>query len=279
MLQKAIEDNIVDEPKLSELDFWEKTYHESRLSQRYLPNPRWRLGHYELDSVFRKFLPQSPGLRLLELGCGGSVWLPYFCREFKYEVAGVDYSLTGAQQARVNLSRAGCEGVIINSDFLHLESDFTGQFDIIFSFGVIEHFASPGEIINQFSAFLKDGGIIITYIPNLIGIMGHLLKIVNQDFYDAHKLISLEELTKFHSDSKMDILFSSYMQFFDLNILNLSRFGPRLARLGHLAFAALDLPALCVCKILKRTTMPSQDFSSAILVLAKKKGVSHIGRV
>lgn len=97
---------------------------------------------------------------------------------------------------------------------------------------------------------------------------------MNRKFYEKNKLIFLKELIKFHTDCQMSMLFSSYIQFFDLNILNLSRFGPRLAMLGHLAFAAIDLPVLCVCKILKRT-IPSQDFSSAILVLAQKKGVSQ----
>lgn len=234
-----------------------------------MPNPRWRLGHFELHRAFQQYLPKQPGLRLIEMGCGSSIWLPYFYREFGYEVVGVDYSHVGVEQAKNNLSRAGGQGLIIESDFWKLDPDFEGGFDLAFSFGVVEHFDEPETIIAHFNSFLKRGGIMITYIPNLVGIMGPLLKLANREFYEMHRLISLEKLIEYHTNCKMKILFSSYIQSFDLNIINLSRFGPQLARLGHAVFAALDLPVLAFCKLTKRT-IRSRLFSSAVLVITQK---------
>lgn len=255
---------------LSEQNFWEQSYHGLRKSKRYLPNPRWRLGHFELDRVFRQYLPRTKGLRLLEMGCGSSMWLPYFCQKFGYQVVGVDYSQTGVEQAESNLSMAGCQGQIIQSDFWNLNSDFKRQFDILFSFGVVEHFDNPEAVISHFNTFLKGNGLMITYIPNLVGIMGPLLKLANKEFYETHRLISLEELERYHVNCKMKVLFSSYIQPFDLNIINLSKLGSTFAYLGHAAFAAIDLPILALCKLIDKP-LSSRTFSSAILVLAQKE--------
>jgi SAM-dependent methyltransferase len=205
------------------------------------------------------------------MGSGSSIWLPYFCQEFGYRVTGVDYSQNGVERAKNNLSMAGCKGQIIQSDFWNLNSNFKSQFDILFSFGVIEHFDDPEAVVSYFSSFLKKEGVMITYIPNLTGIIaGPLLRLANREFYETHRIISLETLIEYHMNFKMKILFSSYIQPFDLNVTNLSKFGPRFARLGHAAFAAIDLPILAFCKITGRT-LSSHTFSSAILVLAQKE--------
>ena len=254
---------------LSDSKFWEHAFHGTRRSQRYLPNPRWRLAHFELDRVFKKLLPRQVGLRLLEIGCGSSVWLPYFHREFGYEVFGIDYTRTGVEQARVNLSRAGCEGSLVQADFFDMEHGLRNQFDLVVSFGVIEHFDDPGAVIRHFGACLRPNGILITYIPNIPGIMGPILRFVDRAFYETHKSISQAELNQYHQEAGLDVSFSSYIQLLDMNILHVAKLGPQLARLAHGAFAALDLPVLFACRLLDRT-LPSATLSSATLVLARK---------
>jgi len=254
---------------LSAKVFWDKAYHGSRRSRRCLPNPRWRLGHYELDRVFKQHLLRQAGLRLLEIGCGSSIWLPYFHREFGYQVFGIDYTRTGVEQARANLSRAGCVGNLLQADFFDMEPGMRNEFDLLFSFGVIEHFEYPEVVVARFGACLRRGGILITYVPNLAGIMGPLLKWIDGDFYETHKVITRNELTRYHQEAGLEVFFCSYIQLLDLNILHLSKLGPRLARLGHGAFAALDLPVLFAYRLLG-VRAPSATFSSAILVLARK---------
>ena len=45
----------------------------------------------------------GPGSRMIEVGCGGSIWLPYFAREQGFEVTGLDYTEQGC--AAAGLSR------------------------------------------------------------------------------------------------------------------------------------------------------------------------------
>jgi len=254
---------------ISDSEFWEHAYHGVRKSRRCLPNPRWRLGHFELDRVFRQFLPRKSGLRLLEVGCGSSIWLPYFVREFGYKVSGVDYTLNGVEQAKENLARAGCTGNIIHADFFDIEPRLQNQFDFVFSFGVIEHFERPGDVVARFASCLREGGITITYIPNIPGFIGPLLKWVDRPFYQTHKHIDKQELVRYHTEAGQDVFFSSYIQLLDLNQLHLGKLGPRWAHLFHGAFAALDLPVLLADRFLG-LRVRSPRFSSSILVLARK---------
>ena len=46
--------------------------------------------HEYFNSTFNKISTQ--GKTLLEIGCGGSNWLPYFAREYNFIIAGLDYS-------------------------------------------------------------------------------------------------------------------------------------------------------------------------------------------
>ena len=157
----------------------------------------------------------------------------------------------------------------MQADFFDLEPGLRNQFDLVSSFGVIEHFDFPGEVIERFAACLRHNGLLITYIPNIPGIMGPILRSVDRAFYETHKSISRDELNQYHQEAGLELSFSSYIQLLDMNILHLAKLGPQLARLAHGAFAALDLPVLFACKLLGRR-LPSAALSSATLVVARK---------
>lgn len=65
---------------------------------------RWRLGAKDF---------------FLEIGCARSRWLPYFAKEFGFEVSGIDYSEVGSQQATQILFNEGVQGNIVFADSLH----------------------------------------------------------------------------------------------------------------------------------------------------------------
>ena len=61
--------------------------------------------YQEFDQLWRAYLPAATArpLRLLEIGCAQSRWLPYFARDWGYQVAGLDYSELGCAQSRALL--------------------------------------------------------------------------------------------------------------------------------------------------------------------------------
>lgn len=164
---------------------------------------------------------ETRGMKLLELGCARSVWLPYFAKEFGFKVHGLDYSEIGCGQAVQILKNEGVEGRVVCADFFFPPHEMLRDFDVVVSFGVAEHFQDSEECISAFAKFLKPGGIIITSIPNMVGITGTIEKLINRPVYDVHKPIDAELLLKAHESSGLEVLGCEYFISTNFGILNL----------------------------------------------------------
>src|SRR5579883_1644830 len=69
---------------------------------------------------------------LIELGCGGSPYLPYFVRYHRLAVTGLDYSPEGCALARAVLQKQGVVGEILQGDMFAPSETLRGRFDIVF---------------------------------------------------------------------------------------------------------------------------------------------------
>ena len=186
---------MIDEA-LSEKEHWEETWKNISLPRVIDINDR---GLLELHEIFNRCLNNSEKkLDLLEVGCAASAWLPYFHKYHHCTVYGVDYSPVGVQLARKNLSLQGVDGEIILGDILLEERIFNRQFDVIVSFGFIEHFLSPDKVIKKMATYLRSGGLLVTTVPNLKGIFGWFLRRFQPDLFNIHYPMDLEELTRHH---------------------------------------------------------------------------------
>lgn len=153
---------------------------------------------------------ETNGKRLVEIGCARSQWLPYFNKEFGFEVTGLDYSEAGCELARAILREQGIKGTVCCEDFFTPSKMLIEQFDVVISFGVLEHFEDTLGCISAFSRFLKPGGIMITSVPNMAGTIGHLQKIVYRPVFDIHALLDKDSLCKSHRDAGLNILDCDY---------------------------------------------------------------------
>lgn len=149
-----------------------------------------------LDKIFRReFLNRHfQGKKLLEIGCGNSSWLPYFSKQFGFDIYGIDYSEEGCDQAEKILKRENVEGTIYCTDAFNPAEDLYSEFDVVTSFGVAEHFSDTASTLEAFSKFLKPGGLLITTIPNMSGLNGWLHKSMNRALYDIHVPIDRDQL-------------------------------------------------------------------------------------
>lgn len=261
----------MNQTPLSEKKIWEDMYHK-RVDPRYWPCPNERCSAFELDEVFRRYLPYRDGTKILEMGCGGSRWLPYFAKVFNYDIYGVDYSELGCQSALENLERVGKTGKIYNEDFENLNSGLKKSFDVLLSFGVVEHFERPEEILRQFGECLSDNGLIVTYVPNFWGIMGRFLKRLDKSLYDTHNIFCIEDLVRYHQEAGMRPLFSSYLEFTDFSILPLDRLPkPVMLIAKNLIHIANRARLFCYQSFPIR---PQSAFlCAAMIVIAQKKPV------
>jgi 2-polyprenyl-3-methyl-5-hydroxy-6-metoxy-1,4-benzoquinol methylase len=164
--------------------------------------------------------------RLLEIGCASSQWLPYFVKEFGFKVTGIDSSEIGCLKAREILSNAGVTGEVLNADFLYPPADMSQAFDVVISFGVVEHFENTVDCINAFKEFMNTSAVIITVIPNLMGILGLLQNILNKQVYDKHVPLDNDMLRRAHGLAGFGNLKCNYFLSNSLGLINLNGLNP-----------------------------------------------------
>jgi 2-polyprenyl-3-methyl-5-hydroxy-6-metoxy-1,4-benzoquinol methylase len=174
------------------------------LSTKSLANYSFRQIHKFYSSVFSSI--KNKQQQLIEIGCGNSTWLSYFHKNFGFEVSGIDYSEYGCEQTKKILARDGVPGNIYLGDLFNAPENLIGKFDVVCSFGVVEHFNDTRDVLEHIGKFLKPGGILITTIPNLTGITGTLQKWMNKPVYDIHKVMTLEDISGYVKEAGFEII-------------------------------------------------------------------------
>ena len=206
--------------------YWDSLWKEESMPKTFDPratnlnNYVNRRFHHYFHKLFKGL--NTKGKRLLEIGCARSVWLPYFAREFGFQISGIDYSEIGCKQAEIVLRKEGVEGNVICASFFAPPKKLVELFDVVVSFGVAEHFEDTVACIHAFSRFLKAGGILITIIPNLVGLIGMVQRLINMKVYDIHIPMNLNNLWDAHESSDLRVISCGYFMFANFGVLNLS---------------------------------------------------------
>lgn len=259
-----------EQDRLSRQEMWDRMYDEQRPADSW-PHPDKRCSAFELERMFRRHLPAGPDVRLLEMGCGGSKWLPYFHRAFGYEVSGIDYTEVGCRLALRNLVAVGGTGTIVCRDFNELGNEFRETEDIVLSLGVVEHFAHPETVLATFAGCLREGGWLITYIPNLGGVVGSLLKRINRELYDTHHVFDLKALEEYHRIAGLEVVDSTYLEFADFTVLPIDSYPGWFQKVAKTSMYLLNRIKLSFYR--SRGWNPqSRTWCAAMVVLARKPG-------
>ncbi len=175
--------------------------------------------HEYFEKTFKNI--ETKDAELLEIGCASSVWLPYFSKYFGFNVSGLDYSEEGCEKARLILKLEGVNGKIYNCDFSKPPDELIGSFNVVISFGVVEHYENTSDILMKFKNFLREGGILITVIPNLYGIYAFFQKILSKRIYEIHVPLDKNSLIKAHNSTGLKLISCNYFLFINLSIINI----------------------------------------------------------
>ena len=148
--------------------------------------------------VFREYI--HPGSRVLEVGCGGSRFLPYFAKDLGAEVWGFDFAPAGVNSARAALRRAGADGTILQADLFDPAGVPLNYFDVVFSGGFIEHFPDTVEVLRHITRFARKGtGLVITEVPNVGGwFFSKLQKWIDPELYHQHVILKPAQMEAAH---------------------------------------------------------------------------------
>lgn len=196
-------------------DYWESAWAHADVPDPIDPgdnrpeNHFFQIVHSQLSRVIGNH--HSPDAQLIELGCGGSRWLPYFQRAFGFGVSGIDYTVAGIRLSQAILDRAGVAGRIVQGDLFEPPPDWINHFDVVASFGLVEHFEDTAQIICACARYLRPGGCMITLVPTMRGLYGMAYRLLRPAVYRKHIPQSQKQLTKAHTDAGLNVIHSAYI--------------------------------------------------------------------
>jgi 2-polyprenyl-3-methyl-5-hydroxy-6-metoxy-1,4-benzoquinol methylase len=216
------------------VQFWEEWWKRTRVPlpppldphRPGLKNYEVRRFHHTFEELFKGYNTSS--MELIEIGCAQSAYLPYFAKQLGFKVSGIDRSEVGCERARKMLEREGVKGEVYCADFFSVPAQLLGRFDVVISFGVVEHFERTAEAVGAMARLLKPGGIMFTHIPNFTGVLGKYQKLLDRYIYDAHVPLSPENLASAHREAGLEIESCDYFLPIGLEVCHVERWPKHL---------------------------------------------------
>lgn len=111
-----------------------------------------------------RHLPQTPGASFLEIGCAPGGILVEFCRRLGYVASGVDSACDPAAVEAYLRSQGVAVGRIHGEDVMSWQSE--ERYDIVASFGFVEHFHDPVPVVDRHFELVRPGGYVVIGLPN-----------------------------------------------------------------------------------------------------------------
>lgn len=142
------------------------------------------------------FLPPGEGRSFFEIGCAPGRILADFCGRLGFTAYGLDYT-ADPEGIKRNLERRGVKvGQIFKEDFFTWKNE--ERYDVVGSFGFIEHFEDADRVVDRHFELCKPGGIVVIGMPNFGGgqralhwlldrknLLRHNTRIMNLPFLEA----------------------------------------------------------------------------------------------
>jgi SAM-dependent methyltransferase len=227
------------------LQFWDDTWRRQAVAN-FDPASDAVTRQYDrmLHAAFVEGLRRWGGhaATLIELGCGGSVYLPYFAKTFGMRVTGLDYSDAGRALAEKNLAAQGVAGEIVAGDLFAPPDEMRGRFDVAFSAGLFEHFDDTAAVVTAAAAFLRPGGLMLSVIPNMTRLPGTLQRWLAPSIYAVHLPLDAPSFAAAHAKAGLEVLRCTYLMTLNLYVLRLrSETSPAGVLLRAVRFVAMRI--------------------------------------
>ena len=129
----------------------------------------------------------SGGSRVLEIGFAPGKILLWLAARGGAAVSGLDYSAPGVDAAGRLFASCGVRADVRCED-LFATTFPEGAFDLVYSLGVVEHFADPRDAIRRHVRLARPGGTAIVAIPNYGGAYGRLQRALDPQNLALHNL-------------------------------------------------------------------------------------------
>jgi SAM-dependent methyltransferase len=168
---------------------------ENKLTDREYWANYWANYEFKLipeNVLFKKYIPGLQGAEsFIEIGGFPGEVAAYFYKNVCTDIHILDYYI---DKAIINkLERVNS---IPENSFKCIEADFfeysdNASFDIVFSYGFIEHFDNTEDVLTRHIRLLSDNGKLLVILPNFRGLNGLVQYLFDRDTYKVHNLKSM----------------------------------------------------------------------------------------
>lgn len=179
-----------------------------------------------LHDFFKELLKDKKKFSVLEIGCANSIWPIYFHQYFNADIYGLDYSEVGCEKSRELLKHYHVPGEIYCADLFSPPAELLQKFDLVVSFGVVEHFEDTAHCLKSCAALVKPGGLLLTLIPNIPSIIGFIQKFVDTEIYDVHVPLTKKNMIEAHQVAALELNYCDYFMSMNLGVVNSGSFTP-----------------------------------------------------
>lgn len=209
--------------KLTTAEYWDGTYAQASDVPLEISNFR-SFGQRQVVETI-----ESVGLRgrILELGAGNSAVLCYLARVHPLaQFHGMDYAPGGCRMLRARAVRERVKIEVHQADIFNPSAVHEGAYDRVFSLGLLEHFSDLPAVVRAKIRLLRPGGVIVTIIPNMVGVIGRLTRRFNPQVYALHVPHDLSSLVAGHRAAGVTVLRSGYLGSTNFGVLSSCFRGP-----------------------------------------------------
>jgi 2-polyprenyl-3-methyl-5-hydroxy-6-metoxy-1,4-benzoquinol methylase len=219
--------------RLSNQNYWETIYQKSSGEQTGRKGWRAKLRNATRnypnfliwERIFPKFLSESKGKSVLEVGCAPGNYLVAFASRFGMIPYGIDYTAAGVQTTRDRFVKESLDpSHVIEADFFDdtFLNRHANEFDVVYSRGFIEHFDDPASVVERHAHLLKQNGLLIILIPNLQGVNRFLAKNLNPESYAMHNtsIMKTDAFANLFPKEKYAHEFIGYVGGFSVGLFN-----------------------------------------------------------
>jgi len=200
---------VKSQERLASKESWEKRWQQQDLRIEFDPKIAMFV---DLHRIFNTYIPKGRNLRFIEIGAYPGQYLWYFHRFFSHQVYGLEYTNDAFLRMQKHPSLREINAKFINADFFEYQPNPAELWDVVASFGFVEHFTDTREVVARHFEFVKPNGLVIIVIPNHAGLCGTIMKYVDIKKHKTHNLMSYDDLeNSFNHCSPSEILFGGYL--------------------------------------------------------------------
>lgn len=187
--------------------YWDNQYTEIKFRSAGYKSAVYRL----IKKYFYKSRLGKNSHTCFEIGCYPGSYLSVF-GQFGFTISGID-TAEGTDTSLVDWLKGlnYSIGKITKGDFFSLK--LTQKYDVVCSFGFIEHFLNCKDVVKKHVALVKSNGYVVITTPNFRGkIQNFLRRMLDRESLEFHNIDSMdpEKISKVLKKEGLEIVYQGY---------------------------------------------------------------------